>query len=113
MSNEKKGDSLQGKDRPSTGVEPEVKSVSVKKPRGFFGEQPLPVIGADPRGLRHRTRRDVLLFGIGAVAALAGGGFLLPQQTLSRMRVRRNTDSPGKEWFLNKALRIDDDVAEA
>jgi len=22
-------------------------------------------------------------------------------------------DSPGKEWFLNKALRIDDDVAEA
>jgi len=24
-----------------------------------------------------------------------------------------NMDSPGKEWFLNKALRIDDDVAEA
>jgi len=27
--------------------------------------------------------------------------------------VRRNVDSPGKEWFLNQALRIDDDVAEA
>ena len=34
-------------------------------------------------------------------------------RTLSRLGVRRNMDSPGKEWFLNKALRIDDDVAEA
>jgi DMSO/TMAO reductase YedYZ molybdopterin-dependent catalytic subunit len=90
-----------------------VKPVSVKKQEGFFGERPLPAIEEDPRILRHRTRRDVLLFGIGAVAALAGGGSLLPQQTLSRMGVRRNMDSPGKEWFLNKALRIDDDVAEA
>jgi DMSO/TMAO reductase YedYZ molybdopterin-dependent catalytic subunit len=47
-----------------------------------------------------------------SVAALVGGGFLLPQDTLSRLGVRRNMDSPGKEWFLNKALRIDDDVAE-
>jgi len=84
-----------------------------KKPHGFFEEQPLPVIEEDPLALRHRTRRDVLLFGIGALAALAGGGFLLPQQTLSRMGMRRNVDSPAKEWFLNKALRIDDDVAEA
>jgi len=29
------------------------------------------------------------------------------------MGVRRTVDSPAKEWFLNKALRIDDDVAEA
>ena len=43
MSNEKK-DSLQGKDIPSTRVEPEVKSVSVKKPQSFFGERPLPPI---------------------------------------------------------------------
>jgi DMSO/TMAO reductase YedYZ molybdopterin-dependent catalytic subunit len=97
MNNEEKGDSLQ----PTN-----------KKPQGFFAEQPLPVIEKDPRVLRHRTRRDVLLFGIGAVAALAGGGFL-PQQTLNRMGVRRSMDSPGKEWLLNKALRIDDDVAEA
>jgi hypothetical protein len=27
--------------------------------------------------------------------------------------VHRNVNSPAKEWFLNKALRIDDDVAEA
>src|SRR5258707_15466945 len=59
-----------------------VKSVTVKKPQGFFGEQPLPAIEMAPRVLRYRTRRDVLFFGAGAVAALAGAGFLLPQKTL-------------------------------
>ena len=54
-----------------------------------------------------------MVFGAGALTALAGAGFLLPQDTLSRMGMRRNMDSPEKEWFLNKALRIDDDVAEA
>ena len=53
------------------------------------------------------------MFGAGALAALAGAGFLLPQETLSRIGIHRNIDSPEKEWFLNKALRIDDDVAEA
>ena len=62
---------------------------------------------------RYQSRRDFLIFGAGALAALAGAGFLLPQDTLNRMGMRRNMDSPGKEWFLNKALRIDDDVAEA
>jgi DMSO/TMAO reductase YedYZ molybdopterin-dependent catalytic subunit len=85
----------------------------MKKPQGFFEERSLPAIEMTPGRLRYLTRRDVLLFGAGAVAALAGGGFLLPQDTLSRLGVRRNMDSPGKEWFLNKALRIDDDVAEA
>jgi DMSO/TMAO reductase YedYZ molybdopterin-dependent catalytic subunit len=47
------------------------------------------------------------------MAALAGARFLLPHDTLSRMGMPRNTDSPGKEWFLNKALRVDDNVAEA
>jgi hypothetical protein len=45
--------------------------------------------------------------------ASEGGGVLLPQTTLSRMGVRRNINTPGKEWVLNSALRIDDDVAEA
>jgi len=90
-----------------------VKPVSGKKPQGFFKEQRPPAIEMAPRALRYRTRRDVLLFGAGAVAAVAGAGFLLPQSTLSRLGVRRNMDSPGKEWFLNNALRIDDDVAEA
>jgi DMSO/TMAO reductase YedYZ molybdopterin-dependent catalytic subunit len=113
MSDETKGDSLQGKDIPSTRVGPEVKSVSVKKPQGFFEERPLPPIEMAPRALRYQGRRDFLLFGAGALAALGGAGFLLPQEMLGRLGVRRNMDSPGKEWFLNKALRIDDDVAEA
>jgi DMSO/TMAO reductase YedYZ molybdopterin-dependent catalytic subunit len=84
-----------------------------KNARGFFEELPLPKFKVDPQVLRRRTRRDLLLFGTGAVAALVGGGSLLPQNTLSRMGVRRNMNSPVKEWFLNEALRIDDDVAEA
>jgi DMSO/TMAO reductase YedYZ molybdopterin-dependent catalytic subunit len=89
------------------------KSVSVKKPQSFFGERPLPAIEMALRGLRYQSRRDFLVFGAGTLAALTCAGFLLPQDTLSRMCMHRNTDSPGKEWLLNKALRIDDDVAEA
>jgi DMSO/TMAO reductase YedYZ molybdopterin-dependent catalytic subunit len=94
---------------PPTAGEP----VFVKKHQSFFEEQPLPVIDVAPRVLRYRTRREVLVFGIGAVAAAAGAGFFLPQNTLSRLGMRRDMSSPGKEWLLNKALRIDDDVAEA
>jgi DMSO/TMAO reductase YedYZ molybdopterin-dependent catalytic subunit len=90
-----------------------VESVSAEKRQGLFEERPLPVIEIAPRVLRYRSRRDFLLFGAGAIAALAGGGFLLPQDTLRRMGVHRIVNSPAKEWFLNKALRIDDDVAEA
>src|SRR6202158_6262412 len=107
MNNEGKGDIL------STGMEPEVKSVSVKKAQSFFGERPLPVIEIAPRVLRYQSRRDFLVFGAGALATLTGAGFLLPHDTLSRLGMHRNMDSPGKDWFLNKALRIDDDVAEA
>jgi DMSO/TMAO reductase YedYZ molybdopterin-dependent catalytic subunit len=113
MNNEKKSDSLRRKDKRSTAMEPEVKSVPMKKPQSFFGERPLPAIEIAPRVLRYHSRRDFLLLGAGALAALAGTGFLLPQNTLGRLGVRRNMDSPGNEWFLNKALRIDDDVAEA
>ena len=87
--------------------------VFVKKHQSIFAERPLPMVEMAPRMLRYRTRRDVLLFGTGAVAAAAGAGILLPQTTLSRMGVRRDMNSRGKEWLLNKALRIDDDVAEA
>ena len=78
--------------------------------RGFFGERPLPKFEVDPQGLLRRTRRDVLLLGAGVAATLTGTGSLLPQDTLTRLGLRRN--SPGKEWLLNSALRIDDDVAE-
>jgi DMSO/TMAO reductase YedYZ molybdopterin-dependent catalytic subunit len=90
-----------------------VESVSVKKRQGLFEERPLPVNEIAPQVLRYRTRRDFLLFGAGAMAALAGGGFLLPQDTLRRIGVRRTVNTPAKEWFLNRVLRIDDDVAEA
>jgi len=113
MNNEEKSDSLQEKDIPPTVVEPEVKSVSVKKLQSFLGERPLPAIEMAPRIVRYQSRRDFLVFGAGALAALAGAGFLLPQETLSRIGIHGNMDSPEKEWFLNKALRIDDDVAEA
>ena len=88
------------------------KSVAVEKPESFFAEQPPQKIEMALSRLHQLTRRDVLLFGAGGLAALAGAGFLLPKETLSRLGVRRNMDSPGKEWLLNKALRIDDDVAE-
>jgi len=66
----------------------------------------------DPQVLHRRTRRDLLLFGAGAAAALVGARSLLPQDTLTRLGLRRNMNSPGKEWLLNMALRVDDDVAE-
>jgi DMSO/TMAO reductase YedYZ molybdopterin-dependent catalytic subunit len=90
-----------------------VESVSVEKRQGLFEERPLPVDEIAPPVLRYRSRREFLLFGTGAMVALAAGGFLLPQDTLRRMGVSRTVNSPAKEWFLNKALRIDDDVAEA
>jgi DMSO/TMAO reductase YedYZ molybdopterin-dependent catalytic subunit len=67
-----------------------------------------------PQLLRRWSRRDVLLFGMGAIAAAAGGAALLPQTTLERLGIiHGNKNWPKKEWLLNKALRIDDDVAEA
>ena len=83
------------------------------KARGFFEERPLPKFEVDALLLRRRTRRDVLLFGAGAVAGLASAASLLPQDTLARLGLRRNINSPGKEWLLNRALRVDDDVAVA
>src|SRR6201996_3285374 len=88
-------------------------SEPIERARHFIEERPLPTREIAPRIWRYRTRRDFLFFAAGAVAATAGAGFLLPQTTLSRMGVRRDMNSRGKEWLLNKALRIDDDVAEA
>jgi len=114
MNNKAKIDCVDRESRTNeTGTFVAVESVSVEKWQGLFEERPLPVNEIDPRVLRYQTRRDFLLFGAGAMAALAGGGFLVPQETLRRMGVRRTVDSHAKEWFLNSALRIDDDVAEA
>jgi DMSO/TMAO reductase YedYZ molybdopterin-dependent catalytic subunit len=88
-------------------------STPIEKARNFFGERPLPTMGLAPRVWRYRTRRDFVFFGAGALAATAGAEFLLPQPTLSRLGIRRDMNSRVKERLLNKALRIDDDVAEA
>ena len=90
-----------------------VKPLLVKKHPSFFAEQSPAVIEMAPRIMRYRTRRELLAFGIGAMATAASAGFLLPKATLSRLGVRRYMDSRRKEWLLNRALRIDDDVAEA
>jgi len=83
-------------------------------PASFFQERPPQEIEVAPQLLRRWSRRDLLLFGAGAVAAVAGGGYLLPQTTLKRLGIiHENKNWPKKEWLLNKSLRIDDDVAEA
>ena len=84
------------------------------KANSFSREQPPQLIKVAPHVLGHWTRRDVLLFAAGTIAALAGAGSLLPQATLERLGViHENKAWPKKDWFLNRALRIDDDVAEA
>jgi DMSO/TMAO reductase YedYZ molybdopterin-dependent catalytic subunit len=88
--------------------------LSRQKPESFFQERPPEVIQAAPDVLRRWTRRDLLVFGTGAIAALIGGSLLLPQETLERLGVlHKEVNWPKKEWLLNRALRIDDDVAEA
>ena len=87
---------------------------SPRKPASFFQERPPQVMEVAPTLLRHRTRRDLLLFGASAIAAVAAGGSLLPQTTLEHLGIiHRNKNWPKQEWLLNRALRIDDDVAEA
>ena len=89
-------------------------SVSPRKPASFFQERTPELMKVAPQLLRRWTRRDLLLFGAGAVAAVAAGGALLPQTTLKRLGIiHENKNWPRKEWILNKSLRIDDDVAEA
>ena len=92
---------------------PPVKPVLASGHHSFFEEKPFPIIEMVPRIMRYRTRRDVLVFGIGAAAVITGAGYLLPKDTLSRLGVRRDMSSRGKEWLLNNALRVDDDLAEA
>ena len=81
------------------------RSVSIKKPQSFFAERSLPAIEIAPSVLRHQSRRDFLAFGAGALATLTAAGFRLPQDTLNRIGIRRDLDSPAKEWLLNRALR--------
>jgi DMSO/TMAO reductase YedYZ molybdopterin-dependent catalytic subunit len=87
---------------------------SPRKPVSFFEERSPQVMEVAPQLLRRWSRRDVLLFGMGTIAAVAVGGSLLPQATLKRLGIiHENKNWPKKEWLLNRSLHIDDDVAEA
>ncbi len=83
------------------------------KVKRFLDEHGPKLIEAAPRDLRRITRRDLLLFGAGSLAAVAGLGYLLPQDTLARLGIHADLDTPRKERFLDGAVRFDDDVAEA
>lgn len=69
------------------------RSALLKKFQGAFSERPIEPIEVEPSILRRWTRRDVLLFGAGALATLAVGGSQLSRK------------------LLNEALRLDDEVS--
>lgn len=74
---------------------------------------------------RARTRRDFLMFGVGALAAAGGVWWLLPDETrqlhltdalrekIDSLEARLGATGEQRERFLNRALTFDDDVAEA
>ena len=56
------------------------RSALLKKFQGAFSERPIEPIEVEPSILRRWTRRDLLLFGAGALATLAVGGSQLPRK---------------------------------
>ncbi len=94
------------------------------KPKGpslldLVAERPEFADDASEQGLKAQSRRDFLLFGLGAAAAAAGAWWLLPEKTKARIlpgAVHDRLDSMAvrnRERLLNGALSFDDDVAEA
>jgi DMSO/TMAO reductase YedYZ molybdopterin-dependent catalytic subunit len=82
--------------------------------RSFLRERPAQPVEL-PSSLVHRsTRREVLLFGVGVATTLVAAGSLLPPATLARLGLASTSkDRSKREWLLNNALRLDDDIAEA
>jgi DMSO/TMAO reductase YedYZ molybdopterin-dependent catalytic subunit len=89
------------------------RSSLLKKFQGAFSERPVEPIEVEPSILRRWTRRDLLLFGAGALATLAVGGSQLPRELQQVGLVEGGTTGPENKWLLNQALRLDDDVAKA
>ena len=88
------------------------RSSLLKKFQGAFSERPIEPIEVEPSTLRRWTRRDVLLFGAGALATLAVGGSQLPRKVLQRLGLDQGgTTGPENKWLLKQALRLDDDVS--
>jgi DMSO/TMAO reductase YedYZ molybdopterin-dependent catalytic subunit len=82
-----------------------------------FAERPEIAEPASERGLKAQSRRDFLLFGLGALAAAAGAWWLLPERTKARIlpwaHDRLDTLDARRERALDAVLTFDDDVAEA
>jgi DMSO/TMAO reductase YedYZ molybdopterin-dependent catalytic subunit len=76
---------------------------------GLFPERSPEVIEVTPEVARRWARRDVLAFGAGALVGLGVAASQLPPTTLRRLGLNF---WPCNQWLLNKALRLDDDVAE-
>src|ERR1700751_2286683 len=88
------------------------RSSLLKKFQGAFSERPIEPIEVEPSILRRWTRRDLLLFGAGALAALAVGGSQLPRNVLQRMGLDQGgTTGSENKRLLNQALRLDDNVS--
>src|ERR1700739_120476 len=86
----------------------------LKKFQGGFSERPVEPIEVDPSILRRWTRRDLLLFGAGALATLAVGGSQLPRELLQQLGLAESgTTGPENKWLLNQALRLDDNLSTA
>jgi len=91
-----------------------IRSALRKKFAGAFSERPIEPIEVEPSILRRWTRRDLLLFGAGALATFAVGGSQLPREVWQRLGLAQSgATGPENKWLLNKALRLDDDVSAA
>jgi DMSO/TMAO reductase YedYZ molybdopterin-dependent catalytic subunit len=85
----------------------------------------MPVRFVDEKKLRKQSRRDFILFGAGAFAAMAGLWWITPDSSKKRIFGEHATDfldtaaarfgltADRSERFQNGALTFDDDVAEA
>jgi DMSO/TMAO reductase YedYZ molybdopterin-dependent catalytic subunit len=85
----------------------------------------MPIRYVDEKKLRRQSRRDFLLFGAGALAALAGFWWIAPLSSKKRLvgehaahsldtaAARLGFSQERSERFQNRALTFDDDVAEA
>src|ERR1700731_4780775 len=89
------------------------RSALLKKFQGAFSERPAEPIEVEPSMLRRWTRRNLLIFGAGALATLAVGGSQLPREVFERLGLDPGKIGPEDRWLLNKALRLDDDVSTA
>jgi DMSO/TMAO reductase YedYZ molybdopterin-dependent catalytic subunit len=88
------------------------RSALLMKFQGVLSERPIEPNEVEPSTLRLWTRRDVLLFGAGALATLAVGGSQLPRKSLPRRGLDQGGPTePENTWLLNKALRLDDAVS--